>query len=593
MGEGTLGGEPVRLAVTPGEAGAGDDLAAAPAPAPAEPVDRPGPVARLRPVLVGLASALVPGLGHLAIGKRTIAILYLVPTLAVALVLAGWVAVAGIYGVAAALVTPGVLTMLFAANILAAGWRTSAAVEAVGRTRPGRVAVAGTAVVLVLVIGVPHLVAANTILATEQFLDETFAGSSPVPGDTASLDTPEPEFTEPPEETEAPSPSPGASPTPSPSTAPTPSPTPVIAPYPTDGGNGTLPEFGAKVPWKRASPEQPWGDDGRFDLLLIGSDAGAGRWNRRNDVMLLVEVDVKTGESAMIGLPRNLTNAPYPPGPARDASACGCQKGLLNEMYVEATVRHPGLWPGKGPVKGIGAVRSVVSTLTGRPVDAVLIVDLVGVIRVVDAMGGIDIDVPEAVIDHDYPDPGNGTIELRIKAGKQHFDGHTALAYARSRHMDSDYGRMERQQILLLAIRRQLGPSVILSAPALFSAAKGTAWTDLPREALPALVELFGKTSGEKVHQLRIVPSRYPSWLTAAWVNRIRHDVADLLPGTPNPRTISVPRPVATPRPTAMPTAQPTAKPSGKPTAKPTAAPTAEPTAVPPPEPTPEPPATP
>ena len=80
--------------------------------------------------------------------------------------------------------------------------------------------------------------------------------------------------------------------------------------------------------------------------------------------MLLVEVDVETGAVAMIGLPRNLINAPYPPGPARDASACGCQKGLLNEMYVEATARNPGLWPGRGAVKGIGAVRSVVHTLT-------------------------------------------------------------------------------------------------------------------------------------------------------------------------------------------------------------------------------------
>ena len=181
----------------------------------------------------------------------------------------------------------------------------------------------------------------------------------------------------------------------------------MIPPFPTDGGNGTLPAFGAKVPWQRPGVT-PWGDDGRFDLLLIGSDAGAGRWSRRNDMMLLVEVDVDSGAVAMIGLPRNLQNAPYPPGAARDASACGCQPGLLNEMYVEATVRHPGLWPGIGAVKGIGAVRSVVSTLTGRPIDAVLIVDLVGVIRVVDAMGGVDIDVPEAVVDDAYPGPGPG-----------------------------------------------------------------------------------------------------------------------------------------------------------------------------------------
>jgi len=362
----------------------------------------------------------------------------------------------------------------------------------------------------------------------------------------------------------------------------------VIPPFPTNGGNGTLPKFGAAVPWVRPGAI-PWGDDGRFDLLLIGSDAGSGRWSRRNDVMLLVEVDVNTGATAMIGLPRNLQNAPYPPGAARDASACGCQPGLLNEMYVEATFRNPGLWPGNGAVKGIGAVRSVVHTITGRPIDAVLIVDLVGVIRVVDALGGIDINVPEAVVDDHYPDPGNGEIRLRIKAGQQHLGGHMALAYARSRHMDSDYGRMDRQQTLLLAIRQQLGPSIILDAPALFGAARGTAWTDLPRESLPALVELFGKASTAKVKQLRIVPASYPSFMTAAWVNQVREDIAALLPGTPDPQHISVPRPVATPRPTPRPTPKPTPRPSKAPSPGATEPPTHEPTAEPTVEPTHEP----
>jgi LCP family protein required for cell wall assembly len=541
-------------------------------------------------VLVTLASVILPGLGHLAIGRRRIGLLFLVPTLAVGVAMAAWVASRGMIGVASALVTPGALTVLFGANLMSAAWRTSAAVEAVGRTNPGRVAIAGSAAVIIVAVAIPHLVVANTLLATEAFLDETFATLEPWPEPgVAGVETPLPEYTEPPEETATP---PGVTPSPSPSGSitPTPSPTPSIAPYPTDGGNGTLPKFGAAVPWTRASAEQPWGDDGRFDLLLIGSDAGAGRWSRRNDVMLLVEVDVATGKTAMVGIPRNLQNAPYPPGPARDASACGCQPGLINEMYVEATGRHPGLWPGKGAVKGIGAIRSVVSTLTGRPIDAVLIADLVGVIRVVDAMGGVDIDVPEAVIDHAYPDPGRGKIELRIKAGRQHFDGREALAYARSRHMDSDYGRMERQQILLLAIRDQLGPEVIIQAPALFGATRGTAWTDLPREALPALVELFGKAADAKVKQLRIVPPGYPAWMTAAWVNEVRQDVADLLPGTPDPRRINVPRPVAAPRPTPKPTAKPGPTATAAPTAEPPTAPPPEPTLAPPPlEPTPAP----
>jgi LCP family protein required for cell wall assembly len=541
---------------------------------------------RLRPLLLAIASVALPGLGHAAVGRRRAAALFLVPTLLIGGTLLAWAITSGTYGVAATLVTPGALTVLFAANILVAGWRTSAAVDAVGNSDPGRLGAALAGLVIVLAVGVPHLIAADTIIAAETFLDDTFAGIGQVAqGDEGDSETPMPDPTEPPEATEPPA---GATPAPSASVGPTPAPTPVIPPFPTDGGNGTLPNFGASVPWVRPGAI-PWGDDGRFDLLLIGSDAGAGRWSRRNDVMLLVEVDVKTGATAMIGLPRNLQYAPYPPGAARDASVCGCETGLLNEMYVEATGRNPGLWPGRGPVKGIGAVRSVVHTLTGRPIDAVLIVDLNGVIRVVDAMGGVDINVPDAVVDDHYPDPGHGEIKLRIRAGQQHFDGRTALAYARSRHMDSDYGRMDRQQTLLLAIRQELGPAMILDAPALFGAADGTAWTDLPRESLPALVELFGKASTAKVKQLLIVPPRYPSFLTAAWVNQIRQDIANLLPGTPDPPHVSVPRPIPTPQPTPRPTARPTAPPAPRPTKAPTPPPTDAPTPKPTPEPTPEP----
>src|SRR5262249_19654102 len=331
------------------------------------------------------------------------------------------------------------------------------------------------------------------IAATSDFLDSTFATNPEL--------TDDPNATEPPDDTPPPdwygSGIQGPSledrdagvpipPTPAPTQAPT---------GPMTARTGTLPGLNVAGPWQRPGAI-PWGDDGRFDLLLLGSDAGPNRWSRRMDVMLLVEVDVATGKVAMIGLPRNLINAPYPPGTAAYASnACHCLQGLLNSLYVDATVFHPGNWPGSGAVKGIGAVRSVVSQLTGRPIDAVLVADLWGMLKVVDAMGGIDIDIPQAVSDDNYPDPVYGHIAMSLPAGQQHLDGRHALFYARSRHQDSDYGRMQRQQTLLLAIRDQLGPATILDAPALADAAKGFVWTDLPRDSLPNLVTLFGKAA--------------------------------------------------------------------------------------------------
>jgi LCP family protein required for cell wall assembly len=297
----------------------------------------------------------------------------------------------------------------------------------------------------------------------------------------------------------------------------------------------------------------PWGTDGKFDLLLLGSDAGPDRWSRRMDVMLLVEIDVSSGKVAMIGIPRNMQNAPFPKGPARQAVACGCFQPLLNALYVEATYVHPERWPGTGSIKGIGAVRSVISELTARPIDAVLVADLWGVIKVVDAMGGIDIDVPYSVYDKAYPDPVYGRTELYIPAGRQHMDGRMALAYARSRHQDSDYGRMARQQTLLTAIRDDIGPKTVLNAPELFRAAKGFVWTDLPRDSLPNLVTLFGEARHASINSLRIVPPKYPSWLTHSIITKIRKNIGDLV-GVPWSPPAPPPSPTPSPAPSVAPT---------------------------------------
>jgi LCP family protein required for cell wall assembly len=519
--------------------------------------------AAMRFVAAGLLGLVVPGAGHAFLGRRRAAVFFAVPFLALVGAVVVMFANGGTIGLLAFAVEPGVLPALAVVNVALALWRLAAAVDAMrGAPRPGPVLGIVGAAALALVVA-PHAWAGMTISATSDLLDSVFApeespGASfpdaptdpPIPIDIA-YDEPvghDPSLYRP-----------GV--TPAPTAASTPRP-------PMTSGTGTLPGLAVAVPWDRPGAI-PWGSDGRFDLLLLGSDAGVDRWSRRMDVMLLVEVDVATGKVAMIGLPRNLYAAPFPPGsPAAKAVPCGCFNDLLNAMYVEATVRHPARWPGTGPVKGIGAVRAMVSTLTGRPIDAVLVADLWGVIKVVDAMGGLDINIPYPVSDQNYPDPIYGHIAMSLPAGRQHLDGRYALFYARSRHQDSDYGRMQRQQVLLEAIRDDIGPATILSAPALASAAKGFVWTDLPRDSLPNLVNLFGKALNASVKNVRIVPPKYPAILTKAEVTMIRNDIAKLL-GVPPPPS-PTPAPSATSAPTAPPTEPPTAPPTEPPTAPPT-----------------------
>lgn len=459
-----------------------------------------------------LLTLLLPGLGHWRRGDRRHAVLFASLPLALVVVTLITLAAGGTTRLLIILVTPGALLLLGALNLLLAGWRLSALAHLTRALRLPRRDKIIAFVATLLLIAAPHLAVGRSLIAFDELLNETFADASPTP--SASFD---------PTASGAGSPSPDTSFVVSPGTS-----------VEHGSGTGTLPSLTVTTPWARPG-EIPWGDDGKFDLLLLGSDAGTDRWSRRMDVMLLVEVDVATGRVAMFGFPRNMVGVPLPPGAARNASPCGCFQKLLNEVYTDATFYYPQLWPGEGSVSGIAAVRATISELAQRPIDAVLVADLWGVIKVVDAMGGIDMNVTEPIYDKNYPDPVLGSIQLRIGSGLQHFDGRLALAYARSRHQDSDYGRMRRQQALLLAIRDQLGAATILNAPALAAAAKGYVWTDLPRSSLPNLVDLFSRAATAQVRLYRFAPSAYPAYLNAATIAKIRNVIANAFPGVPSP----------------------------------------------------------
>ncbi len=87
-----------------------------------------------------------------------------------------------------------------------------------------------------------------------------------------------------------------------------------------------------------------WADDGRLNLLIIGTDAGQGRVGLRPDSMILLTVDLATGRAGMIGLPRNMENVPLP-RPESSLFACHCFPGMLNALYLEA-MAYPNYFPG-------------------------------------------------------------------------------------------------------------------------------------------------------------------------------------------------------------------------------------------------------
>jgi LCP family protein required for cell wall assembly len=265
-------------------------------------------------------------------------------------------------------------------------------------------------------------------------------------------------------------------------------------------------------------------------VLLIGSDAGPDRRSLRTDTIIMLSVDVETGHAALFGIPRNLVGVPLPPESAK-AFKSGRFPGLLNALYVYA-MGHPGSFPG-GESRGFRAVTGAVQELVGVRLDGVVVVSLAGFVQLVDELGGLWIDIPARLVDRNYPlEDGSGYLKLDFRPGCQELDGRMALAYARSRHQDSDYGRMRRQQTVLIALARQLDPiALVPKVPRLLKVAKDNMWTTIKRGDVRLLAELADRVKTSRVKTLLFTPSRYPSHLDTAEIAKIQGVVRAVFDG--------------------------------------------------------------
>jgi LCP family protein required for cell wall assembly len=242
----------------------------------------------------------------------------------------------------------------------------------------------------------------------------------------------------------------------------------------------------------------------------------------------------------MYGIPRNLENVPLPPE-AADAFPCHCfpYPNLLNGLWRDAYNR-PSAYPYAGTpfVRGFKALEGAIGQYLGLHVDGAVVVNLMGFVNLIDALGGLDINVPVAINDSQYsrPQDGRDTV-LHISAGQQHMNGYTALAYARSRHQDSDYGRMSRQQAVLIALRSQLHPCALLPKIGDLTSALGSAfWTDMPIDQAPALVALAEHVGSGNVKNIELVPAitgNPVGFLTVPRLATVRDIVAHGLDGVP------------------------------------------------------------
>lgn len=244
---------------------------------------------------------------------------------------------------------------------------------------------------------------------------------------------------------------------------------------------------------------------GRYNILLLGVDAAADREGIRPDSINVASIDAETGRTVVFGLPRNLVGAPFPsssplaklyPGGFRCGEEC-----MLNGVYTLGQ-EHADLYPGKEA--GLTAMKEAVSETLGLELNYYAMVDLAGFQKLVDAMGGINLDIGKRI-----PIGGVGSeIYGWIEPGTNvHLDGYHALWFARSRADSDDYERMTRQKCVMAAMAKQLDPGTVATRFVdLAEAGSDIARTDVGTDQLPELVELAIKGKALPIESVNFAP---------------------------------------------------------------------------------------
>lgn len=264
-----------------------------------------------------------------------------------------------------------------------------------------------------------------------------------------------------------------------------------------------------------AAPEPPI--DGRYNIMLLGGDAGPDRTGLRPDSISVVSIDAATGEATTIGLPRNMEKIPFVEGsPMAEkypngygVNGCEVDVCLLNSIYTEVELVSPEMYPNavaEGSQPGIEAMRDAVEGITGITIQYYGLIDMQGFAELIDALGGVTIDVAVAVPIH--ADETFTTVAEWIGPGVVHLDGFHALWYARSRYDTNDYDRMARQRQLQQAILEQFTPANVLSKfQSIAQAGSQVVKTDIPQSTLGYFVDLASKTRELPITDVELVPA--------------------------------------------------------------------------------------
>jgi LCP family protein required for cell wall assembly len=293
----------------------------------------------------------------------------------------------------------------------------------------------------------------------------------------------------------------------------------------------------------------PWGTKDRVNVMLLGGDGGSDRTGIRTDTVIVASIDTHTGATTTFSLPRNLENLPFPANsPLHKIYPHGFNAGaesesLLNAVYRNGPRDHP---DALGPTDNPGAdfLKLGVGEALGLTIDYFVMVNLDGFSQLIDALGGITVNVNYYV-----PIGGEPTLhylpdDYFTPGPNQHMDGWHALAFARGRYGLTDYQRMDRQRCMINAIVTAADPMTLLSRYQQIAAStQKIVSTDIPQSVVGDFADLALKVKNAGIKSVvfddSVIKPAYPDY------DKIRSLVEDTLhppaPGSSSGPTSATP----------------------------------------------------
>jgi LCP family protein required for cell wall assembly len=238
--------------------------------------------------------------------------------------------------------------------------------------------------------------------------------------------------------------------------------------------------------------------------------------------MMLLSIDIASCKAALFSFPRNMNCAVgYPEWFHIPLESGQDYPDCLNYLWRSAAA-SPNNYPGSEGIgsecqaqfdceRGWRALTGAIQNFANQKVDGVIAVNLKGFVALVEALPGhgVWIDIPYALHDDVYHDSQQNPIVVDFEPGCQFLNGEEALAFARSRHQDSDYQRARRQQIFLQQVRKQLDPLALLgSLGNLINAAEQNLFMSFGEPDFQYLAQIASHVDADRLYRYDFAPNQ-------------------------------------------------------------------------------------